>query len=571
MDSAAYLFEKLQIMHENNNKKSKKKIVKESINPDMIRTNSWTEMIDELDEIGYEVDSDYINPPPFNGEKVVLIKRDNIYEVPVTRYFYGEYNLYKSDIEKIGTRQDEFFESNKLEEASTNNVSTMTFNRMKRALNAHNTLKDIVVLTPIINNRYTNRHNRYQVTLPIGMYIIDQINNTLKDQSDWSEQYNKENIGTSYGDKFELYNVLIDFMNETFEFQDSYDLTYNLDKLERYITKYLELHDLDFKTFADKLKDVIESSKQDLGKLLNSKNFIYNLNKSRDFQNVKYDIELTEALDESTPRWLRNAINLNIDDYYVNSVNIPLDNIKWVETDAPHKGKWDNTKIHAFLINPYGKDSKYSDNFVYVPILRIGNDETIEVNGRQRDINKMSVSALEPYVIKYAYADNVDELKQDVTNKRKDRFNSIANSIDRNKVGPFSGKLDKSGYPIDPNKYKRKLAQLNATKYSERLDDLYDALIGVKNELLKLTSNSSFIADPKHRYSISDVKRKYTSAIKEYDNATRNYAWAMDELDTIKSSNFNSWRGEGFENFDKYGKMAEDDIVKAYDIINENK
>ena len=275
---------------------------------------------------------------------------------------------------------------------------------------------------------------------------------------------------------------------------------------------------------------------------------------------------LTEDFDKSMPIWLAKAIKHSNSKYDGKnySSKYPLDTMTWTETSFPDKGKLFDNGVIAVLIDDDG------NQFVYSPDLNIGINETIYVNGRERRVGTMSIKALAPYVKKYAYANAPKDAADEVKNKVNDRYQSRDGMPTRHDVKDWRLTLDKSGYVVDPEKYKKILAANNASKYSDRLDDLYVVLTGVRRKLQAVLTRDDMIQDPAaDRYSSAGRGKlsRVKDAFDKYNSAVRDYQYATEEIERISNGKESSWRGPAYQSFDKYVASSEKEIVACLDIL----
>lgn len=449
-------------------------------------------------------------------------------------------------------------------------LSLAEFNRLKFALNKHNTLKNIFVLSAA-NNRRSNRSNDY--TFVLGVYGKFKA----------MPSYSSVKSGT---DKL-LYQVYINLIDESVNFSEFFN-DYEIKNYIKFAVKRDELEGTDPDTLYNTILDIIEKSKIDLKEVLKSKNFIYKLTgrtarHADDEYNLDLDesVKLTEDFDPSMPNWLMRAIKINNQNSHMLhkdfAYNYELDKLKWTIDDVPEKGKlsqyFDNGYLCAVLIDKSG-DEHIGNYIVYAPSLYIGNDETIEVNGRNRRIDSMSMKALTPYIKEIAYTqlDN-SELRQ----KQSDRYDSQKGTIDRYDLGskPYNKDIDKSGYIVDPNKYTKLLAKLHLTDYSNRLSDLYVVLSNVKSKIKDFVNADNFLPDAKNdasKYSVdyNSSARYFQTIYTNYTKAIENYKYAMEELDNIEKEKENRWYDTpAFEVFNKYVNNSEAYCAKVLTKIDE--
>lgn len=458
-------------------------------------------------------------------------------------------------------------------------LSRTEYNKLKIALNKNNPMKGNFILHP---GRLEQDNYKLMISVYGAFKNYEQQNMSRFDKTPASNR-SQNGLG------MELYRIYVNLIDNSIKFSSDYFSSYSA---ENYIRRYIntlvdkgELNNKDeinAKHLLDSIREAAEKSKEDVEKLLTSKNFIYNLSgKAKHGEDGDYNLDLnesktlTEDFDPSMPNWLKVAIrdlnssrNSNHKDY---SFNYPLDTLKWTVEPFPEKGKLgdiENNEIIALLIDTTG-DRHEGFYKVYCPALSIGYDETITINARDRKISNMSLRALAPYVKEFAHAINSSKNRQDVRDKMQDRQDSRKDSIERLDVKDYwrhtYDKLDKSGYVVDPNKYKRLLAKNNADKYAQQLEDLYAVLNDCKSKLNNYISTN--MPDPKEggytaKYSI--IKK----AIDRYSWACGEYKSAMEELSVIQSGEKSYW-GEGFSRFKDDVHKCNLKVVELLDAIDE--
>ena len=459
-------------------------------------------------------------------------------------------------------------------------LSPSEYNKLKIALNKNNPMRGNFIIHP-----GKTRQTDYKLIITIygafKSFEKKNISTWDKDKIPASDK-SKEGLG------IELYTLYLNLIDNDIKFVDKYYIDeYYID---RYVNSLIQSGALDNKNEIDKksllntIKQAAENSKESVTQfLLSSKNFIYNLSGSaKSGKQTDYTLDLNENkvlnedFDPSMPNWLKIAIkNLNGNDKYGHkdySQNYSLDTLKWtVEPFPKEKGKVldiennEKGEIIALLIDESG-DKHLGDYIVYCPKLNIGYTETIDINGRTRQIAKISLRSLAPYVKEYAHAIDSQQNRDDVRDKKINRANNQEGSINRTDVGDYwkntYSTYDKSGYMIDPKKYKRLLAQKNASKYSQQLEDLYVVLNDVKEKL-----NNYIVVkmpDAKMDKYISTVNIK--KCIDIYATACDRYRWATDSLKEIESGNKSYYR-EGFEKFKQYITECNLKVVELLNII----
>ena len=455
-------------------------------------------------------------------------------------------------------------------------LSTSEYNKLKIALNKNNPMRGNFIFHP-------GEVREIDYKLRIDVYgAFKNFEHTKDARHAWRAAELKNDEATRDGVGAHLYIATINLIDETVKFTNmSYYLNDYVNKYQQFLVKNGDVNpeDIDVRSLVDSINNAIEVSKKDLEDALHSKNFIYNLTgkrnvKSKDDSSYNLDLEstqLTEDFDPSMPNWLMRAIKMNNEhrNYGHKDLNyrMPLDTMKWEVEPFPEKGKLANAaddEVIALLIDRSG-DKHEGDYVVYFPSAWIGNNETIEINGRNRKIDSMSLRALAPYVKEYAHSIGSSDAKNDVGTKQKDRATAQDGSIERNPEH-YYGDVDKSGYIVDPNKYKRLLAQNKHEEYSERLHDLYVVLYDLRTKFQEFMQQNDVIPEPGSGYGRNSLFNKGTRAYKEYDYALDNYNSATKSLDKIKEGSSSRW-GEAFEEFEQEIKKSEMHVVNVLTII----
>lgn len=459
-------------------------------------------------------------------------------------------------------------EASKLEER--NAFNPQTYIAIKRALNKENTYKDIIFLNTDLPSNPTDE---FKFGLKVKCAIIPDV-------KDWQYDNNYDGRGEDIG------TFIINTIDETIAFKPYYNgIEGAVERIVRRIQNQIP---------AEEVKAIIENGIANVEKLFTQKNFYYRLtNKAnkhdkwsgnfnlRD-ENVEPKTEetetLTEDFDSSMPVWLMKAIRQDNSRYSRHNGSIyPLDTMKWEITAPPITGKLPNEMkdVIACLIDISGEDKRGS-YLVYCPRLGLNIDGTIRINDRERRIETMSMKALAPYIKEYAVATNVPESKKDVTAKRDDRLNAGLGSVNRVKPSNqvFNRKYDKSGYIVDPEKYKKQLAQLHKTDYAERLEDLYTVLTDVKSKIKDYMASDDFLSDAKDDKSPYSVgfhtkSSKINEVIKTYNKAVTNYRYALEDLDKLGAGGTTGYwsTSPAYKAFDGHVKDAEEHTVAILNII----
>ena len=468
------------------------------------------------------------------------------------------------------------------------NLTVSEYNKLKVALNKNNAMRANFILHPgrVEVEGYKMRIRVYGAFRSFEKTKIAYHAAYSDSDSFTNDQITRDGVGVV------LYNIYINLIDNSIKFGDvvhSYEL-------DRYLSRYEDLlldngsiksDELDLQNLKSTIIEVANASKIDIEQALLSKNFIYNLTgtrKTKQSSSPEYNLNLEsttlkEDFDPSMPNWLMRAIKLNNSNKSFShrdlNYTMPFDTMKWEVEPFPEKGKLDtigNNEYIALLIDASGDEHK-GDYVVYFPAAYIGNYETITVNNRNRQISSMSLRALAPYVKEFAHTVGNEKSVNDVRQKRQNRAIAQDGSIDRtiDQDDYWSRDIrDKSGYIVDPNKYKRLLAQNKQGEYSDRLDDLFLVLTDVRTKIKDYMSNDETIPSPgKKDYSRDSKFNRGTRAYREYSEAINNYSDALEILEKIRNAEKDRW-GESFEIFDDYVKQSEKHTVNCLNIL-ENK
>lgn len=461
-------------------------------------------------------------------------------------------------------------ETQKLEER--NAFNPQTYIDIKRALNKNNFYKDKFFLNTDLPEH--NNVNNFKFALYVKCAIMDDVR-------DWQLYHGRDGVGVNVG-KF-----IINLIDETIDF------TYYLDNVTD-VAKRIKSHLSDIE--LDEIIKVIESGIENVKKLFSQKNFYYRLTNKmnrhdrwsdsftiKDEQTepkVEEIQNLTEDFDSTMPTWLMKAIRQDHTQYGGHtSYGLPLDTMKWEITEPPTTGKLPRefNDVIACLIDISG-EAKRGNYIVYSPKLQLGNELTIRINGRDRRIETMSMKSLAPYIKEFAIAKNVAEVRQDVTNKRDDRFNSTVDTPQRVAIKNqnWLKTYDKSGYLVDPEKYKKMLAKLHQNDYATRLEELYVVLTDCKLKIKEFLSRDDFLPDAKddtspYNLDYGTPASKFNEINRLYTQAARLYRYALGDLDGISAQKPTGYLGgEAYKEFNKHLAEAETNIVKVLDIVEHN-
>lgn len=256
---------------------------------------------------------------------------------------------------------------------------------------------------------------------------------------------------------------------------------------------------------------------------------------------VKY---IKESYSDEFPSWLVSAINKSrgIKDGLLKA-NIDLSNATYVPDTLAKGGRdpklKDPSRVNVFKLLD---GSVYLDGinnpYVFLPSM-----------GIQKNVSQMSWKQVLDIADEYGYIMKNDP---DLIQKRADRKAAKAGSVNRG-LGQYHKQLfkyqddpnnrwktlevpdgwkwvqakgqDKSGYPLNPSKYKDMLDNVGLDNYSDRLQKYYDKIENYRAQIVKMFNDSSMDMAMNGRKgewgqtyldSISDCVRRLDSAIRSY-------------------------------------------------------
>lgn len=480
------------------------------------------------------------------------------------------------------------------------------YNFLKKCLNKNNTIKDIFILNPgrtndinmSLGNGYhynTSMPNKLRISIYGALVTHENLRANSENQrtdSFYGSYYNSNHYANTSKDGagIKLYDIIINLYDESIEITDhtySYDLKQYIQSYVADDPKFVNADNQTIVKLIDIINNIIEESKSEIIVGIQSrKNFIRGLtgksNVDRDATqyniNLDENFKLTEDFDSSMPEWLKRAIRIMNQGTYSHKdteFQYPLDTLKWNIIDTPTQGTLSKIQslddIVACLIDKSG-DKHYGHYIVYCPDLYLGMDDVITINGRSRQINKISFTTLAPYIKEIAIAKNATNDLYSNRNKRNQRYynkpdNKFTRYNDENKLN-YSDELDKSGYIVDPNKYNKLLAKLHIEDYADQLNDLYIVLNDIKN-LAKDTINNnmdSLFPDPKSMSTPSIYAQHTNELVNEFHSASNYYRYAIDSLEEIRSES-TKFGKTGIDNFKRYVQNCNATVNGILNII----
>ena len=214
---------------------------------------------------------------------------------------------------------------------------------------------------------------------------------------------------------------------------------------------------------------------------------------------------------------------------YLASYNLDVENTTFTKTDPSELKKDQNILfIFALSTNKYNSKTREREPVLYYKTCRYTkgtkrfannlskNDTYVDRNGNELPYgNKDLANASFKFLVTYCYAAYVldNELVWS-TDKRKQRQDAKKGSIERQRTGAgemdfYTGdKIDKSGYVIEKDKYRKMLATIHKDAYRKYFDEAID-LYNAATEKLEsdIKKSMSLDADPDTKQiSYSDQK-----------------------------------------------------------------
>lgn len=224
---------------------------------------------------------------------------------------------------------------------------------------------------------------------------------------------------------------------------------------------------------------------------------------------------------------------------YLASYNLDVENTTFTKTDPSELKKDQNILfIFALSTNKYNSKTREREPVLYYKTCLYAkgtkrfadnlskNDTYVDRNGNELPYgNKDLANASFKFLVTYCYAAYVldDELVWS-TDKRKQRQDAKKGSIERHMTGAgemdfYTGdKIDKSGYVIEKDKYRKMLATIHKDAYRKYFDeaiDLYNAVTEKLESDIKKSMSLDADPDTKHmNYSDQKILQSFIGDIK---------------------------------------------------------
>lgn len=315
------------------------------------------------------------------------------------------------------------------------------------------------------------------------------------------------------------------------------------------------------------------------------------------------DIVLTESYD-NLPDWIIEFLNNNkaIKERLAKK-NVNLKTAMFTEAPISKITKAfisDPTKIHFIHLRLPSWGNYYTDK-MYIPGII---DDEVHINDRYRKLSNVAVSKLAEYALDYGYIDLSDPMNSSAS-IRSDRYNLKKTSavdrvpgkgqhpIRRNVqyyVDPETGRkdydnilsydiewitdrgYDKSGYPLDPDKYIRMLNTVGLDNYGERIDKIYNQIEQCRLRIAKVVNDLTTMDSAKYRTKgwgrtlYSDIGNIF----RDFSNIVDNYQRLKENLDQILARHNNEYKEESIKYlFVHDGRGISNDIKQLMSDIRE--
>ena len=321
------------------------------------------------------------------------------------------------------------------------------------------------------------------------------------------------------------------------------------------------------------------------------------LNESLNKKYIVEDINLTEAFDESFPEWLKDRI-VAIKKYQKNWNSIPdnqrplyknsrkgedaysSSNDKSLFTKSLNKGiDFTKTKVVEGPIPEKRTDERlkepnipiwlFPDGQVYIE--GINEDEIYRATGKAFSYLPMKEKIADAKAFAYIDGTTLDpqayrnklsqrsDMTRDIHKAIKDNpsagifrkgdpekfytnvtgawFNSTSSEAER------KGYLDKSGYIINPNRYKEALKKAGAKKVFQNLESIYDRIIEVKDDIAAAASYIDPFEDRDNYKQLSTFMDYLMRAISDYNDMSRELKSLSDRYNSgqIDKKDYEQW------------------------------
>lgn len=287
-----------------------------------------------------------------------------------------------------------------------------------------------------------------------------------------------------------------------------------------------------------------------------------------------------EAFSDSIPSWLRKVLEKG--QYYKQNgsdrnrnARIAWDTATYVKANLPSSARSadykDPNRLQVFRIKT---TSRTLD--VYIPNLLDPTvyDTAFDPNNQMYHsvkASQLSYKNLASITVEYGY---IDISKDGTADKRKERADAKKGSIERDpkmaqKWSEYSQKwltnrgYDKSGYPLNPDKYINMLAKIDVndtTRAARRVEMYYGQIEEVRNKIIKeLSASSKDLANAEGKGSFSRSK------MGDLSDATGYLSRAMDSYKSLLKSieDLNKSKGDSKEEKDSYRRWIANDLKRS--------
>lgn len=262
-----------------------------------------------------------------------------------------------------------------------------------------------------------------------------------------------------------------------------------------------------------------------------------------------------EGFSSSFPSWLVKALERG--EYYRKSgsdrnrkANIAWDTAEYIPAKLPTSARAreykDPNRLQVFLLDD---GTSRTSNQVYIPELGIIPSVWNNRTRNYVNANRLNFNDLANMTVEYGY---IDKSKDNTLDKRRDRANAKKGSIEREpnmgqKWSDYSQKwltsrgYDKSGYPLNPDKYINMLAKMDVNdteKASKRVEMYYNQIEDVRNKIIKeLSKSSKDLANSKGKGSFSSNRMEdLSNAIGYLSRAMYDYKNLLKSIEDLNKN-----------------------------------
>lgn len=252
----------------------------------------------------------------------------------------------------------------------------------------------------------------------------------------------------------------------------------------------------------------------------------YEGSRDRDYHSVPYK----DRPSYSMPRgqYVSNTRNLGLFSNLLNATD--LQDVEIIEGPIPEK------RTDPRLKEPNIPIWGFANGQVYIPGFNDQEESRTDTfnDGRVVAFKYAPFKVIQPSAVHFAYIDGSKMPKSTYKELRKERAQTAqelrdmdygrrgGRSNDPKRFSSPFGDKDKSGYPINPNKYAKKLADLRASRYSEVLQETYEMLLDYRDDITATMQYYDPVKDKEEFRAIKNAFVYLNRAIDDYNQAVEN-------------------------------------------------